>query len=838
MFELKNITKSFSKATKSTPAEQKTGSSTSIFTVAVSVIAVATFVACWLTFQGVQVAIKSQNMEQQIRASAEGVANNIASQIRIYRQLLNAISQDRQLAALFAANDIDGLRAKGQALQRIMPGVEYVRLLPAGWDEQDTGIGPKLSFASLAMLRNVEGAGTVSGAEVHQFRTEQQHIAMAAPVIDVKDGRVVGVIHLSLPMDIINQAISAAGSEAGLVNVQQLAGGNSLLLASSNANGTGISSPAGNIEIPGAIWSIAYGVGSIDVGWTDGITLFAVLAIGLGLVVLAVSVLARRLNQALIVDQQAILGIVENIQAGKNVNGYQAKVPELQKAVDKLGCIKHEAKRQVQSEKIKKRVICQSTGLPKMEVPQKTEASPAPQSGNTMPQVIFRNYDIRGVVNKDLTSDVVYQIGRAIGSMAYDAGEQTVIIARDGRKSGPELSSALCRGLLDSGRDVVDIGMVPTPLLYFATNFLGSKSGVMLTGSHNPPDYNGLKMVVAGETLAGEKIQALRQRIVNSDLLQGEGSKSEQDLVGDYINRVIEDLHMARPLKVVLDCGNGVGGVVAPALFEMMGCQVAELFCDVDGDFPNHHPDPSKPENLTTLIEAVKASKADIGLALDGDGDRIGVVDSEGNVIWPDRLLMLFAIDLLTRNPGADIIYDVKCSRHLAGQILTNGGRPLMWKTGHSLIKAKMRETGALLAGEMSGHIFFKERWYGFDDGIYSCARLLEILAADPRSSAEIFAELPEGISTPELNMPTREGQNVELVDKLIAAGNMPGAKMIKIDGLRAEFQHGWGLMRASNTMPAVVFRFEADDVNGLKQVKDTFRQALLKIDPGLKLPF
>jgi len=380
--------------------------------------------------------------------------------------------------------------------------------------------------------------------------------------------------------------------------------------------------------------------------------------------------------------------------------------------------------------------------------------------------------------------------------------------------------------------------MVPTPLLYFATHFLGSSTGVMVTGSHNPPEYNGLKIVIAGETLSGDEIMALRSRVAKGDLLQGEGTRTEQDLLADYLNRVAEDLHIARPLKVVLDCGNGVAGVVGPHLLNALGCQVTELYCEVDGDFPNHHPDPSKPENLQALVEAVKTRQADIGIALDGDGDRIGVVDSQGNIIWPDRLLMLFAIDLLIRQPGADIIYDVKSSRHLAGQILSNGGRPLMWKTGHSLVKARMKETGALLAGELSGHIFFKERWYGFDDGLYACARLLEILAADPRSSAEIFSDLPESVSTPELSMAMPEGENIELVAMFAENGDMQGAKLIKIDGIRAEFEHGWGLVRASNTMPAVTFRFEAEDLNGLKQVQAVFREQLLKINPELKLPF
>lgn len=819
---------------KAAPARSKGGNSSSMLTMVVLAIAVATFVVCWLTFQVVQSVDRGQSMEREVRASAEGVANNIAGQIHIYRQFLDAISQDKQLIALFASNNVPELRKKGSALQQQLPGAKYLRLLPAGWNEQESGVGPKLSFAALAMLRDVEQSGVVSAAEVHQFKTEPQHIAMAAPVIETGAGRVVGVIHLSLSIDLINQALYQAGSDAGQVYLRQVVDGRSLLLASSGSAGTG----TGDIDIPGSIWKISYESGGVTIGWVDGILLFGVMVIGLGLMVLAVSILTRRYHSALADDQQQILILVQRVLQGKPMPSRHAKVPELQDLMDRLTEIKPGVLGQAQAKKIKKRAMDRATGLPKVGVKEEKAVSPPPKVNNKLPQVILRNYDIRGVVNKDLTADVVYQLGRAIGSMAYDEGEQSVIVARDGRKSGPELSTALCRGLMDSGRDVVDIGMVPTPLLYFATNSLGSSSGVMLTGSHNPPDYNGLKMVVAGETLSGEKIKDLGRRVANGDLLQGEGVRSEQDMVGDYINRIADDLHIARPLKVVLDCGNGVGGVVAPALLKLMGCKVAELYCEVDGEFPNHHPDPAKPENLAALINAVKSSKADIGLALDGDGDRIGVVDSEGNIIWPDRLLMLLAADVLTRQPGADIIYDVKCSRHLAAQILTNGGRPLMWKTGHSLIKAKMRETGALLAGEMSGHIFFKERWYGFDDGIYACARLLEILSADSRSSAEVFAELPDSISTPELSMSTAEGENVALVEKLVASGEMPGAKMINIDGVRAEFQHGWGLMRASNTMPAVIFRFEADDINGLEHVKDLFRQELLKIDPELKLPF
>lgn len=820
-------------------SNKRAGSSSSVQISVVTAIAVATFVACWLTFQVVLGLSKSESMGREVKASAEGAALNISNQIRIYQQLLGSMAQDERLIAVFAAADETLLRNKGSELKKNMPDANYVRLLPVGWNEQETGVGPKLSFASLSMLRDAEDTGRVTLAEVHQFKTKDQHVAMAAPVIKSGDSRrVVGLIHLSLSMDVLKKAVSAISTDAGDIYVQQLVGGKSLVLVANGGSRNSADTGIDTISVPNSIWSVAYEADVLAVGWSEGLLLFAVLGAGLAAVVLATMFLARRLNLALADDQKQILRAVKQLLTGKTVTSAQAKVPELQETLDQLVRIRQEYNEKVKPKVSKKQQIDKATGLPRMAVKDEVVAAPAPETNDALPSVILRNYDIRGVVGKDLTSDVVYKLGRAIGSMAYDKGEQTVIVARDGRKSGSELSSALCRGLMDSGRDVIDIGMVPTPLLYFATNFLGSHSGVMLTGSHNPPDYNGLKIVIAGEAISGEMIQELGRRVASGDLLQGDGSRTEQDLVGDYLNRVVEDVHIARPLKVVLDCGNGVGSVVAPVLLEQLGCKVAELFCEVNGDFPNHHPDPSKPENLTALIDGVKASNADIGIALDGDADRIGVVDSEGNIIWPDRLLMLLAIDLLARQPGADVIYDVKCSRHLAGQILTHGGRPLMWKSGHSVIKAKMRETGALLAGEMSGHLFFKERWYGFDDAIYACARLLEILSNDPRSSAEVFAELPDSMSTPELSMSLPEGKSIELVEKLIANGDMLGAKIIKIDGIRAEFEHGWGLMRASNTMPAVTFRFEADDINGLKYVQDLFKQELLKIDPELKLPF
>jgi phosphomannomutase / phosphoglucomutase len=455
-----------------------------------------------------------------------------------------------------------------------------------------------------------------------------------------------------------------------------------------------------------------------------------------------------------------------------------------------------------------------------------------------VPASIFRAYDIRGIVGNTLTEEVVYNIGCAIGSEAYARDQQTIIIGRDGRLSGPVFSQALSNGLRAAGRDVVDIGQVPTPVLYFATHQLNAGSGVMVTGSHNPADYNGLKMVLRGETLAEEDIQILRRRIEMEDFTSGSGSVRSQDVIADYIATIVSDVRMARPLKVVLDCGNGVAGGVAPLLLRTLGCEVIELYCEVDGRFPNHHPDPSQMENLEDLIHAVKRHNADLGLAFDGDGDRLALVDGGGKVIWPDRQMMLYAKDVLSRNPGALILFDIKCSRHLAKFISKHGGLPLMWKTGHSLIKRKMKETGALLAGEMSGHIFFKERWFGFDDALYAAARLLEILAAGQQSVAEVFQALPDAVSTPELRVDLPEGAQMIFMRRLMEKVNLKGAALTTIDGLRADFEDGWGLVRASNTTPALILRFEANTETALKRIKGEFRALMHNVDPAVQLPF
>ncbi|MEO8507526.1 MAG: phosphomannomutase/phosphoglucomutase [Betaproteobacteria bacterium] len=456
----------------------------------------------------------------------------------------------------------------------------------------------------------------------------------------------------------------------------------------------------------------------------------------------------------------------------------------------------------------------------------------------SLPNEIFKAYDIRGIVGKSLTPDIVHAVGRALGSLALERGRHTFAIGRDGRLSGPELSAALAGGLRAAGANVIDVGMVATPMTYFAAQHLDTGCSVMVTGSHNPPDYNGLKMVVDGTTLSGDDIQRLRERIEAGRLKTGAGSYSAHDIAPAYLDRIVADVKVARPMKIAIDCGNGVAGAFAPMLYRRLGCDVVELFCEVDGHFPNHHPDPSQPKNLVDLIERLKAGDCELGLAFDGDGDRLGVVTRDGQVIYPDRQLMLFAADLLTRMPGATVIYDVKSTRHLKPWITRHGGVPLLWKTGHSLIKAKMKETHAALAGEMSGHTFFGERWFGFDDGMYAGARLLEILSREADPSAKLIA-LPDAVSTPELNIGCAEGEAHKLVARIAETETFPGAiDIIRIDGLRVEYADGFGLARASNTTPVVVLRFEADNADALARIQREFRRVLLHAMPGATLPF
>jgi phosphomannomutase len=447
---------------------------------------------------------------------------------------------------------------------------------------------------------------------------------------------------------------------------------------------------------------------------------------------------------------------------------------------------------------------------------------------------IFKAYDIRGIVGQTLSEPVAEHLGRAFGTEALKLGERAVAVGRDGRVSGPSLSGALIRGLRSTGIDVIDLGAVTTPMLYYVAatrGDVGCHSGIQVTGSHNPKDYNGFKMVLAGKAIYGDDIQGLRLRIEKEDYATGAGSLTELNVLPEYTQRIIGDCKLARPLKIVVDSGNGIPGASAPGILRALGCEVTELFSEVDGDFPNHHPDPSKPENLVDLIQAVKAQGADLGLAFDGDGDRLGVVTKEGHNIFPDRQIMLFAKDVLSRVPGAPIIFDVKCSQRLAVAIREAGGVPVMYKTGHSLVKAKLKELNSPFAGEMSGHIFFGERWYGFDDATYTAGRLLEILSKVPDPSAVLNA-LPTSFSTPELNVACAEGEHHEVIEKLRQTARFDGAEMTTIDGLRADYPDGFGLVRASNTTPVLVLRFEGQTPEALERIRGVFMAAILAVKP------
>ncbi|MDH5516498.1 MAG: phosphomannomutase/phosphoglucomutase [Gammaproteobacteria bacterium] len=451
---------------------------------------------------------------------------------------------------------------------------------------------------------------------------------------------------------------------------------------------------------------------------------------------------------------------------------------------------------------------------------------------------IFKAYDIRGVVDETLTLEAVELIGRAYGSEAQQQSQQTIVIARDGRLSSPAIAAALSKGLQASGCDVIDIGRVPTPVLYYATHILKTSSGIMITGSHNPPQYNGLKMVLAGHTLYGDTIQQLLKRVQTNNYVSGAGSYKTQDVQQQYLDEICADVKLTKPLRIAVDSGNGVAGELAPKLFRLMGCEVVELFSEIDGNFPNHHPDPSKLENLIDLENAIEEHGVDLGLAFDGDGDRVGIIDNKKNIIWPDRQMMLYAEDVLSRNPGAQIIYDIKSSNHLDKEIKRLGGDALMWKTGHSFIKAKMKQTGALLAGEMSGHIFFKERWYGFDDGLYSAARMLEILSKKDLPADVVFNALPDSYNTPEIQIQFAEGEHYRFMEKLKKVADFSTSEISTIDGMRVNYDYGWGLIRPSNTTPCLVLRFEADTPAGLEKVKEVFRQQILNVDPQLQLEF
>ncbi len=825
----------------------------------------------------------SQANEQARTSLSKGIAFNISGHITVLNQMLDQMAENPELIA--AVNATNQLAMKGIAskMQTYLPGAMIVRILIPDSATVDKINVPNMGFADLDLVQETakqHQPAVIQGADQHR------HLAIARQIKD--RGRVIGVVLASLQYGFLKKNIDALVPDQSLAVLKQ----DKVVLHSSGDKSLMETSNAEEVNIPGTNWKIQFWDNN-QLSLSDLGIISAIILIPLLFAALAFLFGFRRITAMLREDMSSVVKVVKDLMTNKPLGNYPIALNEMRASISTLvqfkRVLEHEGgdfesneddmglssffdesppEPEAESEPEGLTFLNAKEGIEVFEtestdpdlpdeippIPKQTSLKDKPEdieiqsltpdpiteTASDETSNMFRAYDIRGIANKNLTKEFVYDLGRAVASEAKEQNCSTIVVARDGRTSSPVLADSLAKGIISTGLNVLDLGMVPTPVLYFVVQHSEGHSGVMVTGSHNPADYNGLKIVIGGETLSGDKIQTLKQRIENNDFATGEEGTIDQNnmFVNEYIGMLTDDIRIGRPMKVVVDCGNGVAGELGPTLLKTMGCEVIELYCEIDGNFPNHHPDPSNPENLQALIQAVQDNEADLGIAFDGDGDRLGIVDTQGEIIWPDRQMMLFAKDVLDRKPGSEIIYDVKCSRHLEEQILKFGGRPIMWKTGHSLMKAKIKETGAKLAGEMSGHIFFNDRWFGFDDALYAAARMIEILSADSRNSHEVFSSYPDSINTPELNIPIADDEKFDFVSKIQNQANFAQGKIIDIDGLRVDFPDGWGLVRASNTTPSLVLRFEADNQEALKRIQDQFKQLMLSIKPDLNLPF
>ncbi|MGH8493269.1 MAG: phosphomannomutase/phosphoglucomutase [Moraxellaceae bacterium] len=758
---------------------------------------------------------------------------------RIYEGLVKALPDAELLPYLQLQAEQD------MGLVKRIQGALFARVVPS---TIDPAVANGLSYAQQDMvLRLAAGKRVTPEISFYENGSVKEQVLTYARLLKSAEGTS-AVVLVSFPFKDIAVALKSFAPEAGKVELIQKSGTERATILSS---GEGIEQPDGNVATFNPGWELRFspaeslGRAGDESGIMLGLGIFVALAAG-GLF----AWILLSLQRAVDADVGAVDGFAENFfRYGSrqrpllNFSNFSLLLAHLDQYGSELRAGKGVGKLPTDNLGTLDMVNNETALLgdapePKAAKPVKKDAEPVGSAVEGLRTDIFRAYDVRGVVGDGLSRDVAKALGRAIGSEATARGEQVVVVGRDGRQSGPDLSAGLIEGIRASGCDVIDVGMVPTPVLYFAAKTIATGSGVMVTGSHNPANYNGFKIMIAGDTLFGDDIQALRARIESSNFTAGTGGLTQQNVAEDYIDRVSSDIALARPVRVVVDAGNGVAGVIGPRVLEALGCTVIPLFCEIDGTFPNHHPDPSKPENLEDLMGVVAANNADIGIAFDGDGDRIGVVTAGGKNIFPDRLMMLYAKHVLTTNPGADIIFDVKCTRDLPALISSHGGRPVMCKTGHSFIKGKLKETGAALAGEMSGHIFFNDRWFGFDDAIYSAARLLEILSLEAGTSDQMFEEFPENPSTPEINIPVSDAAKFGVMEALKNSASFPDANIITIDGLRVEFADSWGLIRASNTTPCLVARFEGKTPQALAVVQEKFQSLLQSVDPQLKIPF
>ncbi len=815
----------------------------------------------------------SQAKLKSTAALAKGLALGVSSQLSILQDSVSKMAITADVIAAVESNDPQQMTHTAEVLETLLPKVMKIRILPANIVDTDESDIPHMGNADLMMVQETL---IKSQTPFIQGLGKNRHLAITAVI--KKNDVSIGVILASLKFSFLQSNLTNYKISEGFIELKQ---GNAILAKIGTPSDK--NDADNSIKVLQTPWKINY--------WPTNATSLANLSILASIVIipallicLAFFISFRKFSQFLQQDQGTILKAIKDLMSGKNISSsYPLNLKEMKTFLTTIIQFKRvldhngdAVSTDINTDTEIDDFFDEPTGfsffdtgievdtenetsnfqtiestpisLPNTESTESTDNdtqavfaidSQAPVQKSS-PSIIYKTNDIRGIAGKTLTKEIVFDIGRAVGSEAKEKNIKTIIIGRDGRTSSAALAVSLSKGIISTGANVLDLGLVPSPVVYFVTQHTEGKSGVVVTGSHNPVEYNGLKIIINGETLANDKIQQLKQRIDNEDYLTGEtGSIEENNMFSnEYIGVISDDIHIVRPMKVVVDCGNGAAGELAPKLLKTIGCEVIELFCDIDGTFPNHHPDPSKAENLNDLIAAVQHYDADIGIAFDGDGDRLGVVDCKGKIIWPDRQMMLFAKDVLALKPGSEIIYDVKCSRHLSEQIIKHGGRPLMWKSGHSLIKAKLKETGASLAGELSGHIFFNDRWFGFDDALYSACRLIEILSADTRSSDEVFADFPDSINTPEINIPLAEGENASVIEQLFSVANFDKGKINNLDGLRVDFEDGWGLVRASNTMPALVLRFEADDKEALSRIQSQFKEILKQVKTDISLPF
>ena len=789
----------------------------------------------------------SRSARATAQSVSEAVAARLAGAVTARRDLLALVLSEGRAAAALSSGDPSAIKAEEAVIQQRVAGLLQVRLLPRDASQPDPAGAAPLGYAGLDLLRRTVDSGRPSAAEIHQIKSGAPYLAMALPV-NVADGNA-GVLFAAWDMRFLVGLLEQSPAFQGRLQLVQ--GGDGGYVLAKGPGGQDGPLTEGAVEVPDSIWKVSYGTDPDTGGMGGLLTMASVVAAGGLALLLSVFLQWRALARDLRADMGTLVNLGEAILRRENGAARQAQVASTRDAIALLSQYARESREMpaTAAAPAVRRAVPMG-GLPQsrtqgMEV-EELDSDPAellaarPRKAPKIdiPDTLFRAYDVRGVVGQALTGPFAELLGQAVATLVQEQGGHRVAVARDARPSSPQLAEALVRGLNAGGCDVLDIGQAPTPLLYFAMHTQPVQAGVVVTGSHNPADYNGFKIVIGDRVLDGDELLALRRRMLEGVFSQGNGSIERVDLVAEYVEAVVREVQLARPLKVVVDAGNGVAGDLAVATLEALGCEVVPLFCEPDGSFPNHHPDPSQPDNLASLMLEVQAQDADIGIALDGDGDRLGVIDNTGANVWPDSILMLLAADILGRHPGVDILYDVKSSRHLASFILGHGGRPIMWKSGHSRMRAKMLETGALLGGEFSGHLFIKERWFGFDDAVYAAVRVLELLALEPRGASELFAELPSSPSTPEYHLMLEEGQSRELMRALDAHKVFDDARLVELDGLRVEFGSGWGLIRPSNTTPSLTFRFEADDERSLEEIKSRFRDLLRRVAPDMQAPF